>query len=492
MNLRCLLRMIAFSLSALATTAAFADQRAVAVVSDLHFGVGKTAEGSWDAYEDFRWEEDWKAFLTAIDKKGAGKTDLILNGDTFEMWQSRGAPCGNQPSSTLGCNEAISLARFSHILTQHTASIEALVNFALTGENHVYLVPGNHDAALYFKKVADAWNAAVKRAGARITLVTSGYWQSHDKLIVADHGQQIGEDVNLFSKWPAPFDAGKGEMSLLKSWGEQFVQSFYNSYEDKFPIIDNMTSEAAGIRYALKQEGVSGSFMGAARFLKFILLDESWAQMNQLLGDKTGRAPKWDYEAIRQKGASFLHESFAKDDPLRALQPGVLEAPLTDDDINAMCALRLAKAAQHAKITTCPAQSLGSGGDTLGSLAASVFGSRDKDIKKHLKTALKAPEAKLYVYSHTHKADSFEIDDHKIHVLNTGAFQRLATPQWLESKAQKMKLSPSAAFAKLSPHDLPLCYVFVWVGPYDKAPAGELRRWTKDKTGYVDSAGRCR
>ena len=30
-------------------------QRAIAVISDLHFGVGRLSNGEWDPTEDFRW-----------------------------------------------------------------------------------------------------------------------------------------------------------------------------------------------------------------------------------------------------------------------------------------------------------------------------------------------------------------------------------------------------------------------------------------------------
>ena len=51
-------------LSALAAAA----ERSVAVISDLHMGIGKNCDGSqctWDHYEDFRWATDFDAFLDA-------------------------------------------------------------------------------------------------------------------------------------------------------------------------------------------------------------------------------------------------------------------------------------------------------------------------------------------------------------------------------------------------------------------------------------------
>ena len=50
--------------------------RAVVVLSDLHMGVGRDASGAWHPYEDFRWADEFAAFLKAVDREGKGATDL--------------------------------------------------------------------------------------------------------------------------------------------------------------------------------------------------------------------------------------------------------------------------------------------------------------------------------------------------------------------------------------------------------------------------------
>ena len=59
--------------------------RFVVIASDLHLGAGKGANGEWLPTEDFRWQDDLASFLRAIDEAGKGATDLVLNGDTFEL-----------------------------------------------------------------------------------------------------------------------------------------------------------------------------------------------------------------------------------------------------------------------------------------------------------------------------------------------------------------------------------------------------------------------
>ena len=38
--------------------------------------------------DDFRWGDEFKLFLDEVHHMGGGATDLVLNGDTFELWQS--------------------------------------------------------------------------------------------------------------------------------------------------------------------------------------------------------------------------------------------------------------------------------------------------------------------------------------------------------------------------------------------------------------------
>ncbi|HSG38094.1 MAG TPA: hypothetical protein VLE27_00530, partial [Thermoanaerobaculia bacterium] len=64
------------------------ENRLTVILSDTHFGVGHGADGEWHPFEDFRWLEDFKKFLAEVDAKGKSAVDLVLNGDSFELWQS--------------------------------------------------------------------------------------------------------------------------------------------------------------------------------------------------------------------------------------------------------------------------------------------------------------------------------------------------------------------------------------------------------------------
>src|SRR5690349_21672954 len=92
--------LLAFAVSA-ATARNF---RLTVIISDTHFGVGKKSDGMWHPYEDARWATEFKLFLDEVNRMGKGETDLVLNGDTFELWQSLENDCTNQEEN-LGCTE---------------------------------------------------------------------------------------------------------------------------------------------------------------------------------------------------------------------------------------------------------------------------------------------------------------------------------------------------------------------------------------------------
>src|SRR5262249_20848681 len=159
-----------------------------------------------------------------------------------------------------------------------------------------------------------------------------------DGMIYVEHGHQIGNEVNRFKGWPNPFIRRAGRTHLRRPWGEQFVQAYYNDFERKYPIIDNITDDRAAIRYAMAAEGRLHAALDSAEFLEFFLLDVSWRQFAQALGDEHARKePVWDEVAIRRQGSQFLVESFPLGDPMRALVSAAADRkklPLSVSDLS--------------------------------------------------------------------------------------------------------------------------------------------------------------
>ncbi len=253
---------------------ALGESRPLVFIGDTHFGVGRDG-GRWHSFEDARWSPDFAAFLQHLSESYEDGVTLIVNGDVFELWQSPRLGCGRDERPELGCSEEESLARLRHVLRQHGAELGALGKFANHGENRLVLIPGNHDAALLLESHRSLVLQGIGAAAGRVRIEARGYWISDDGSVYAEHGHQIGRDTNRLQGWPRPFLREAGKLYLERSWGEQFVQQFYNDFEEKYPIIDNFSSETLGIKYGLAAEGIRALPGDLVRFLRFYLLDVS-------------------------------------------------------------------------------------------------------------------------------------------------------------------------------------------------------------------------
>jgi UDP-2,3-diacylglucosamine pyrophosphatase LpxH len=503
MENRMLFRLVACAalLGAMARPTLAESKRPIFFISDLHFGPGHdpAAATVWDHYEDFRWTADFAAFLDELHRRGGGHAELVLNGDTFELWQSRVADCVAAHDLDASCTEAEALTRMRRVLAEHRADLRLLADFASRDDNHVTIVPGNHDVALLFPAVREALMAALGVPASRVGFVPDGVWHTDDGRVVAEHGHQLGEDVNRFAAWPKPFVVVGGVQRLQRPWGEQFVQAFYNQYELLYPIIDNLSSEMAGVRYGLSAAGPGAGTRAVGRFLKFIVLQESRDQVSALLTTPpagSGGVPDWDYAAIRGRKEKFLIESLAVDDPLRgvataALAGGELDpstGALSDADIAEVCAYRQLQVSRGLTVATCPRQTLGGESDTLGSIAHSLLVRRNALFRKRFASLGEPVRVKAFVYSHTHNADAFDITSPNVHVVNTGAWQRLVTPARLKALAGTSGVA--TAFRQMTPDSLDPCYTFVQIDPYVDDPRPQLRTWEKGPGGWT-VRGRC-
>lgn len=487
---------ILFVLTVAASGAIAQNSRLTAVISDTHFGVGKTPDGKWHAYEDARWASEFKLFLEELNSEGNGETDLVFNGDTFELWQSLEKDCVHADEN-LGCTEAEALRRIKTVIAAHRAELDAIRSFAVAGNNRVVILPGNHDAALGFANVAAEVLKAIGAPPERVKIPTDGYWLSADGLVYVEHGHQIGKDVNLFTRWPRPFVQKNGVTYLQRTWGEQFVQRFYNSFEVKYPIIDNIMGEVVGLKYGAAAEGTLGLIGALGNFARFYLLQSSWTQITQSLGEQKG--VQWDTAGIRRRGDRFFAESIPNDDPLRALVEkslrdrtlGIKLSDLTDEQIQSICEVRAAIVAEDNKNGKTPRVSL-CPRPKLGSIVTGLTRSRDSIFRRHLEATLTNLRARgnakpfsLFIFAHTHLPESsyspFEgsSSSWRPFVVNSGAWQRTVSEEHLRNHVAANNLK-EADVLKLQPDNLPACYPVIIVPPYSSTPQSLLKYWKQE------------
>jgi hypothetical protein len=489
-------RLLSRSLMLVLASLSFAQTRTAIFLSDTHFGVGKV-KGKWHPYEDARWADEFGKFLEFANRDGHESTDLIFNGDTFELWQSLTNDCVYQ-SRDQGCSKAEALSRMRIVLDAHKQELKAIHDFAVSGHNAVYIVPGNHDAALLFPDVAAEVLKFIGSPTDRVRIVNEGYWLSQDRLIYSEHGHQIGADVNFFRKWPEPFITVGGRRYLSRPWGEEFVQGYYNQFEYKYPIIDNISPETEGLRYGFAAEGAPNTLRDFGLFVRFYLTQQSAAQLSQVLGDANGGG--WDVDRIRAEGNTFFYESIPEDDPLRAATKkaidertfGISVATLSADEINGICETRRAQFETHKPgITLCPRKNLGAVKQALVRSRESIFMAQLNARANELhKAGLGNGEFQLFVYSHTHVAErEYSPFQHSASrwmpiVMNTGAWQRTVNKDQLDALVGKRGLKPNEVL-KLQPEDLPACYPFIVVPPYNGKPVGKLQYWAQSGNSWT-------
>lgn len=544
-----------------------AGARTLVFISDLHMGLGRVQQdpatqawtvGDWHPMEDFRWHDEFDRFMTELERRTAQSgvsVELVILGDFLELWQTpwaqrdcyydlKGQPIAvsDLPAATaagtvnwnLSCNADDALKRAARVLGAHQPVLERLRAFSVQLENRVVIVPGNHDAALIFPSVAALVLEKIGAPPDRVRIAPEGYWHSTDGRVFAEHGHMIEGDVNTYDILPAScIDAAAGAVTpcravpparpfLKRPWGEQFVQGYYNQFEEAFPVIDNLTSEAHGVKVAIAEAGLAVSARAARDMFKFLLFEESFAQLSeglgegaegrQLLGQGDARAG-WDLEAVRKKGDAFLIESLYPDDPLRAgaeaaMAKGDLVQLMSElakdpQQLEQLCNLRAARRAeQEAGRKPGPLIELCPGATTLGAMKTKLLTTSAERKSNRLETIRKTlPDGQrptrdfgVYVYGHTHAAHGACKPREVVArargnaqpswnpvVLNSGAWQRLVSPQTLDNLR---KSNPEMRLSSLKAEDLPACYSVIVVPSYQAKPDGKpeptLWFWQRD------------
>ena len=507
--------------------------RLVAVVADLHLGSGRDAAGEWRPDEDFRWAGEFAGLLAALDAEGAGATDLVLNGDTFDLTRPANAGCVHDDPA-LGCTEPEALARLDRVLAAHRDVVEALAAFAASGANRVILVPGEHDAALLFPALQGRVEGALGAPQSRAEVATGGFWQSDDGRIHVEHGHQIGWRADRFDAWPEPFVDRAGRRHLARPPRARAVDAFFDAHEARYPVVDNFADEGAGLTHGLAAEGTTDLDAAAPALLRYVLFRMPWQQFRVDLDAGDVQPAMWDLAAVRAQGPAFLVDSLPNDDrfkPLaqRAHEAGLLAAPMDesrDDELVALCDYRAAARRarrrfervltqldpQGPPVRECPRLP-----DSRGGLFDYFWRTRDLIYGGRLEAAQASAPATarpiaVFVHNHTHLVDWRQsvLESTRLGrtvivdgfppvrdalspvVINGGPWQRTITPVQFGRLRAAHDLSDAELLRALRPEHLAPCYGFVQIDPYDDTPALPVTRyWRQAEGGDWEIAARC-
>ena len=507
--------------------------RLVVVIADLHMGLGRDETGEWRVEEDFRWGGEFALFLAALDAQGGGATDLVLNGDTFELDRlAEGACAADDPA--LGCSESEALARVERVLAAHADTVDALAAFATSGSNRVFFVPGEHDAALLFPSVAQRVQQALGVPGSRVAVAAAGSWRSEDGQIYVEHGHQIGWRVDRFESWPEPFVEQDGRLHLTRPLRARAVDAFFDNHEGRYPVIDNFADEGVGLTHGLAAEGTADLGEEAPELLRYVLFRMPWQQFRVDLDAGDVQPPAWDLAAVRAQGSAFLVDSLPNDDgfkPLaqRAHEAGLLAATmedLGDDELVALCDYRAAARRarrrferpltqfdpQGPPVRECPRLPGSRGGlfDYFWRTRDLVYGGRLEAAQAAAPDT--ARPIAVFVHNHTHLVDwrqsvleltrlgrTVIVDGFSPVrgalspvIVNGGPWQRTMTPVQFGRLQAEHGLSDADLLNRLRPENLAPCYGFVRIDPYDDAPAlPAIRYWRQAESGDWELAARC-
>jgi hypothetical protein len=493
----------------LAAPLAAEPQRPIVVISDLHMGLGRQVDGSWDPTEDFRWPRALSGFLDHVSSSGGDRVDLVIAGDFLERWPRpprEGDGEGDEPpircagaSADYGCTVAEMERLTQRVLDAHGAEMAALAAFAARGSNCVHVLAGNHDAALLLPGPWNLVKAVLESAGGCVSRPDDGVWVSATGYLVSEHGNQIGHDPNRYPEWPRVTRVIDGVEYLERPWGEAFVQRLFNEEERVHPMVDNLSPWIAGLRYRLAENGIGGLLADTVDFIKFNLLDTSWRQAARGLGDGRGGAAGWDVAAGRAMGHRLFAGALPDGDPFRdhllagdgewralreRLDAQALDtAWLTDEEVRALCD-QLALLGRNPRC-----------GVDLGLPLAQRLGSlfeHQRVVAPHVASRSQAhPRMGAFAYGHTH---AFELPwkvprpaGGTTSVLNSGAFQRLVDDHRLRELAAERGIEVSQVLRALTPDDLAPCYAFVEVRWYGDTPHARLSAW---HMGEGEPAGR--
>jgi UDP-2,3-diacylglucosamine pyrophosphatase LpxH len=555
----------AFTGAASAGSALFAEApappagtRSTILISDLHLGMGRVpapegaasaaGTGDWHPMEDFRWFDQFNSFLDKVESTWTRRkkpVDLVILGDFLELWQSPSAlrDCiydrtGNamqgaigpfldlvEVQSNLSCTADHALRRARRVIEAHQDVLKRIGRFATLEDNRVTIVPGNHDAALVFDGVRQALLDAIGAPDDRVRVATEGYWRSRDGKVFAEHGHFIEGDVNDYTEFPVTCTDVQGtpvacngkttRAYLQRPWGEKFVQDFYDRYEEHFPIVDNITSEAAGAAEAIAASDGLERVDAIGRALRFLLLQQSFRQFGKFLGDAKGPGgarmlgggaygTEWDLAAIRLEGDVFYEKSLAPSNPLRdevqrlrtADQLPLRLSDLSEPEILQICDMR---AAQHEAATAAEASpELCPGNKKLGALATKLLTSYPQRLANRMEAVRRALPADrstrdfgVYVYAHTHAvhgacaahdaagSSSITADGKPWtpRAINTGAWQRVVSPQRFQAMKKEKPMKPLQDYRP--DDDLPACFSMVVVTPAKEGPSAEAWFWAR-------------
>ncbi len=211
-------------------------------VSDLHLGSNPTLD-------DFTQDREFEAFLELpeLGPRAGAHVDLVLLGDSFDLWQSVSeTECRQKQSSNIDLEYVTDseAQRLALVRAKHLRWFEALGRFGKRPGCRLIFITGNHDHSL----IDPALQARVTQylgLGGSAGLSFANFYEDPALSLYADHGNQYDHN-NTYDDF-VHFD-WKQDCP-----GYYFVKLFFNRIEYKDPRVDNSPSGWSAVWHWLRR-----------------------------------------------------------------------------------------------------------------------------------------------------------------------------------------------------------------------------------------------
>lgn len=415
------------------------------IISDLHVGAGPLD----DCDEEL--ERNLTAFLGELSTSD-GPVELVIDGDFLDFvqappWQGKELEAVAEDGTPLCFTEAQSVAKLGAVVADHRPIFDALGGFLASGADRTLtILPGNHDADLFWPEVRAAFADAVFRHGGagrdRLGFVLEQvYRPKHAPRAWIEHGHQH-DPLNAFARgghpcWseatpPIHVDRS-GARRLVECIGTRFMIRFMNRLDRDYPFVDNVKPFSRfvalfGASALVPGFGPLRAAVGIWTLLRYLGRETVTAPADLLGlsggegGDRSApgaflaaRLGEVD-DAAREAFADALRgRGFRVDRPLSMLlgEPDRAEALL--DFLG-----------EHADLLD--ALEADGGADLLGldgtgdelALGKGFFVDETAELRKAARAVRRDPDVGAVVMGHTHEP----VDDPALGYLNTGSWTR--------------------------------------------------------------------
>jgi UDP-2,3-diacylglucosamine pyrophosphatase LpxH len=304
----------------------------VIVISDLHIGAGPL--------EDFDPEVE-QALGEFCDQIVAEKqpTEVVINGDFLdfvqaEPWQSGEFESATKTGVPLCFTEDQSIEKLESILRAHTATFDALADLLKSKDvRRLTILPGNHDADLFWSSVRDKIRARVganrSESSEKVNFHLEAQYQPAEfPRLWIEHGHQRDAcnsfEIDGVSCWsaqrPPILEDVHKKQRLVECVGTRFLLKFLNGIDEKYPFVDNVKPFSKFVRMFLVSEA-------SRDFGPMKALVSYWA-LASFIGGRLAKSPK-DLLGADESPAKLIAEMGRLIDQLSNVRAEKLKARLT-------------------------------------------------------------------------------------------------------------------------------------------------------------------